>query len=1781
MKKSTIVKSSVLGFVGLSFACALTLASINFKYEPKAPPIAPNYLLSGEFAETSGIFDYYDIGNNEYAVALNETSRKTYSGAIEIPSTHEDSQTHTVKNVTGIWHNAFYCNPATTVTFQAPSHIKTIDFEAFLYSGISSITIPYTVNTIGDAAFYHCDNLTTVNFANSSQESTGSATSCYCDENGVPYGGGGGGGTIHYSSLTTIPSFCFFRCEKLTTVTLPAAIQEICEEAFNGCYLLNSPFYFQNIKKIRARAFQGCAALRKVYISSSLFSDSVGIEPHAFNFCSIAPSPDNLDIVFCANQGDITNWTNSHPNWGWYNDKLNPVGNSYTYRREDGSTYFSTDWNYTCDSNGDVTITKYNGPAPSAATGYFISVPNSMPTPNNNRVVRIKRDAFDETVRIALRRLYLPRTIVAIENNMFNIWQENGQHVKALNNNHFNWNNAHGYSNLCVVADNNQCAIDRQLELDSRSSEIVKRIDLSGLTNLEFIGFRAFSGIGGNTTKTTIQKLRLPAKIRAVGDEAFGIFSFNMLPGIDELTWEYDTNSILEVIGTDAFYGVGQNSGEVKGNSKWRAHTASTIIFPKTFKYFSVLGSDKQRYKTQASHPFDFENFQTNKYQRPAHAFAGCSLLGKVIFKGAADSPNLVIPLQTFVYNESLRTIIFEERPGHEITFHTQQSGQNYAQESIGGNSGRGGNDFRGEPFLQTLVLPNKETKLRFQKMAFHANSRAAIYLSGSYGNANMVSDASGDDDAWITKNGTTNTNGTTKTFQNNDYKLATQWKTIGDESYFESKDDKQKYWGYNFTTSLVTNSTNDKSVGTYSIDQQIPVYENVHYKDLVDYKNTPSDTSDDITVEVGAGNTIEYFEDEDSFCSFVCGTVGGNNVATMTNYLYSIYDKTDSKYYKTNDEKETAHVPQTVTITVGETSTTYTVNKIGNSAFSACFCDGKDLESPLNVGDFKDLKYIELPNTIKSIGDYAFIRAYGVTTISSYSGNDDATEGMPSSLEHIGKNAFLFSSIKKVLKIPNACKFYENCVTLPTGIINDVDDAERTPAQPDDRVCSTFSSANDLRKITFIKNGVESSSSDYYETSTYTPSASGEADYTCALYSKNDNGLAFNKNRLLIVLNRDNADAKKVSAELVDSEVVSRDGNPAGLKFNGKFRENSFLFGAFKMGYWILELTVGNPTINPSTSKPYPQPLISGIGTRSSNNSTLKTKYVYLGQTGYHYTDTNASKDTKCDLDTISGNVLSLPQFAMNGCEKLTKVELPIQSGGVIPEGVFASVTNANTIYYVEGNTPTLHELDMTDCLYSEIGANVFENNTSIQDLTAPGVSDFTVGSSAFGSCTGLQSVDFSTVTDNLTLDSNAFSGCTNLTTVNFGSLSGSLTIGAEAFKGCTKLNTITFGNVTGDVTIDVNAFESCGNGSIALDFTNVAGTLTIKGGAFKSSKVSSITWPSSSTCDVIIENALVVSNTSYGAFHNCDSLTSVTIPSNLSGDLGSYAFYDCDGLTTVTFSSDFAGKIGNYSFESCEALATVTTDGSPSPVTNIGEGAFKSCTNLTAFDFAKFTSLTTISKQAFKSAGTLMSSGNVVLPTSVTTIGEEAFSASSIVTMKIQSSSINLGKKAFASCASLTAVRFTNSSCLWTSYSDGVFNNCGELRELQLPTNFNIGMPVNDTYYNGTTKFFIQNDTNVNLYTYTKYEAGVTVSTNGWRKTEAQIEKPTVYFAETISDLLTAGVINNDPDNPGITASASSLHFWMLDGDEAVYLGYVTAYNGSVVTFSSGHTLDSGGFH
>lgn len=82
--------------------------------------------------------------------------------------------------------------------------------------------------------------------------------------------------------------------------------------------------------------------------------------------------------------------------------------------------------------------------------------------------------------------------------------------------------------------------------------------------------------------------------------------------------------------------------------------------------------------------------------------------------------------------------------------------------------------------------------------------------------------------------------------------------------------------------------------------------------------------------------------------------------------------------------------------------------------------------------------------------------------------------------------------------------------------------------------------------------------------------------------------------------------------------------------------------------------------------------------------------------------------------------------------------------------------------------------------------------------------------------------------------------------------------------------------------------------------------------------------------------------------AFKGCKSLTSVTIPKNVTA-ICDQAFIECASLKSVTI-PDSVTSIGYSAFESCSSLTSVTI---PDSVTSIGNSTFANCPSLASVYF------------------------------------------------------------------------------------------------------------------------------------------------------------------------------------------------------------------------------------
>jgi hypothetical protein len=416
----------------------------------------------------------------------------------------------------------------------------------------------------------------------------------------------------------------------------------------------------------------------------------------------------------------------------------------------------------------------------------------------------------------------------------------------------------------------------------------------------------------------------------------------------------------------------------------------------------------------------------------------------------------------------------------------------------------------------------------------------------------------------------------------------------------------------------------------------------------------------------------------------------------------------------------------------------------------------------------------------------------------------------------------------------------------------------------------------------------------------------------------------------------------------------------------------------------------------------------------------------------------------------------------------------LPLLLLLIVPAGVQAQSYTNN--YGIWAYTTTNGTITVTG--YTGAGGSV-----TIPDRipdTTNGLPVTSIGADAFLNYTNLTSV---TIGDGITaILPGAFEGCS---LANITIPSSVTSIGDDAFAGCNMTNLVIPNSVT---NLGLGVFNGCES----LTNITIGSGLTIIGGFEGCHSLASVT---------IGTNVASIGD---WAFEDCQSLRSITIPSSVT-NIGAWAFYD-PALISVYFEGN-APNVGPYAFAVGNIYYLPGTTGWDStfggrpaflwdPVAQVGYTTASGAISITAYaatggpvtipdripDTTNGLPVTSIATTAFYQSGLT----TATIPSSVTNIGEEAFSAcpsltnitvdplnsnfssvdgvlfdKSLTTLiqypggkagsyMIPGSVIHIGDGAFSGCSSLTSVTIPNSV---TSIGSYAFTGCTNLTSVTIP--------------------------------------------------------------------------------------------------------------------------------
>ena len=394
-----------------------------------------------------------------------------------------------------------------------------------------------------------------------------------------------------------------------------------------------------------------------------------------------------------------------------------------------------------------------------------------------------------------------------------------------------------------------------------------------------------------------------------------------------------------------------------------------------------------------------------------------------------------------------------------------------------------------------------------------------------------------------------------------------------------------------------------------------------------------------------------------------------------------------------------------------------------------------------------------------------------------------------------------------------------------------------------------------------------------------------------------------------------------------------------------------------------------------------------------------------------------------------------------------------PVVWGRCITEDgfVWKETTNGVIIFgYKGGKTDIEIPSEINGKPVTTIGEKAFYDCDSITSVVIPN-SVTTIGEKAFYDCDSITSVVIpNSVT---TIGDYAFYYCDSLKSVVIPN--SVTTIGEKAFAGCISL-TIYCEREESEKPEGWDSYWNYSDRPVVWGFTGNTGSTEdgLSYGETENEITISGYTGNATTLEIPSEiNGKPVTAIGEKAFYNCDTITSIVIPSSVT-TIGKYAFYSCSSLTSIVIPNSVT-TIGEYAFSSCGSLAiyceaeskpagwSSSWNNSNRPVawgytggafgktdggclwveTQNGITVFGHTGNATTLEIPSEINgkpVTAIEEKAFENRDSLKS---VVILGGVTTIGDYAFyDCDSLESVVIPNSVTTIGEYAFYSCDSLT---------------------------------------------------------------------------------------------------------------------------------------------------------------
>lgn len=229
---------------------------------------------------------YITDANNHYVSVAKGSTEPT--GALTIPSTVTNGST--TYSVTSIARDAFSnCSGLTSITI--PNTVTSIGGCAFQNCGLATITIPSSVISVDGWVFNGCTAMTEIN--------VDSDNPAFSSDNGIMYDKNkttllycpGGKTQIEIPSTVTIIGSAAFWYNKMTSIIIPNSVKSIGSNAFYYCDELTSINIPSSVESIGGSVFSECKKLTEISVDSN--------NPYFTAEDGVVFNKDKSNLIFC------------------------------------------------------------------------------------------------------------------------------------------------------------------------------------------------------------------------------------------------------------------------------------------------------------------------------------------------------------------------------------------------------------------------------------------------------------------------------------------------------------------------------------------------------------------------------------------------------------------------------------------------------------------------------------------------------------------------------------------------------------------------------------------------------------------------------------------------------------------------------------------------------------------------------------------------------------------------------------------------------------------------------------------------------------------------------------------------------------------------------------------------------------------------------------------------------------------------------------------------------------------------------------------------------------------------------------------------------------------------------------------------------------------------------------------------------------------------------------------------------------------------------------------